>query len=51
MSNIVICRNSAESGETYDLEEYATQFEIGHRVAVVKEGDPYFGKAGRIVKI
>src|SRR5215472_9080480 len=51
MSSIVVSRNSAESGETYDLELYATQFEVGHRVAVVKEGDPYFGKAGLITKI
>src|SRR5215467_6267729 len=51
MSSIVVFRDSAESGETFDLELHATHFEVGQRVAVVKEGDPYFGKAGLIMKV
>jgi hypothetical protein len=42
---------TGETGETYDAQMFSQHFEAGDRVAVVKEGDLYFGESGQVVSI
>ena len=43
---------TGETGETYDLEMYSIErIWFGSTVGVIKEGDPYLGKLGRVVDV
>ena len=41
----------SESGESYEVEMYHHRIEVGSRIAVIKERNPYLGRVGRVLSV